>query len=162
LLYRLAYSLGEAASVGVLEGGDVVCVAAVSAGRVVSATLQPGTRVPAYCTANGRVMLATLADAALEACLAALAPEALTEYTIVDPPGLLAEVRRVRAQGYALVNQELELGLRTLAVPLRNFKGETVAAMNVSISADRMQTGEVVERCLPQLLKVQSDLSAML
>ena len=118
--------------------------------------------MPAYCTANGRVMLATLPDAALEACLAALAPEALTEYTIVDPAGLLAEVRRVRAQGYALVNQELELGLRTLAVPLRNFKGETVAAMNVSISADRMQTGDVVERGLPQLLKVQSELSALL
>jgi IclR family pca regulon transcriptional regulator len=162
LLYRLAYSLGEAASVGVLESDDLVCVAAVSAGRVVSATLQPGTRVPAYCTANGRVMLATLPDALLDEYGARLAPEGLTEYTITDIAELLAEIRRVRAQGYALVNQELELGLRTLAVPLRNFKGDTVAAMNVSISTDRMSVHDMLERCLPQLLKVQSELSALL
>lgn len=162
LLYRLAYSLGEAASAGVLEGGDLVCVAAVSAGRVVSATLQPGTRVPAYCTASGRVMLATLSDSALQAYIDTVELEKLTEHTVADRAALQAEIGRIRGQGYALVNQEMELGLRTLAVPLRNFKGETVAAMNVSISADRMQVEQVIGSCLPQLVKVQSELSALL
>jgi IclR family pca regulon transcriptional regulator len=162
LLYRLAYSLGEAASAGVLEGDQLVCVAAVSAGRVVSATLQPGTRVPAFCTANGRVLLASLPQERVEQYLARVTIEALTPYTIVDHERLLLEVVRARAQGYALIDQEMELGLRTLAVPLRNFRGETVAAMNVSLSADRIPVNEVVERCLPALLKVQAELAALL
>jgi IclR family pca regulon transcriptional regulator len=162
LLYRLAYSLGEAASAGVLEGDELVCVAAVSAGRVVSATLQPGTRVPAFCTANGRVMLASLPQAEVEAYLARVTVEPLTEHTIVNKERLLLEIVRTRSQGYAMVNQEMELGLRTLAVPLRNFRGDIVAAMNVSLSADRIPVEEVVERCLPALLKVQVELAALL
>lgn len=162
LLYRLAYALGEAASAGVLEGDELVCVAAVSAGRVVSATLQPGTRVPAYCTANGRVLLASLPQAQVEQYVARAQPEALTEHTIVNKERLLLEIARTRAQGYAVVNQELELGLRTIAVPLRNFRGETVAAMNVSLHAARMPVEEIVERCLPSLLKVQVELAALL
>ena len=162
LLYRLAYSLGEAASAGILEDGQLVCVAAVSAGRVVSGTLQPGTRVPAFCTANGRVLLASLAPAQVATYLDGVAPEKLTEYTIVDKPRLALEIDRARAQGYAVVNQELELGLRTIGVPLRNFRGETVAAMNVSLHAARMPVEDIVERCLPSLLKIQVELSALL
>jgi IclR family transcriptional regulator, pca regulon regulatory protein len=162
LLYRLAYALGEAASAGVLEGDELVCVAAVSAGRVVSATLQPGTRVPAYCTANGRVLLASLAQVQVEQYVARARPEPLTQHTIVSKERLLLEIARTRAQGYAVVNQELELGLRTIAVPLRNFRGETVAAMNVSLHAARMPVEEIVERCLPSLLKVQVELAALL
>src|SRR4051794_22492188 len=76
LLYRLAYSLGEAASVGVLDHDQLVCVAAVSAGQLVSATLQPGTRVPAYCTANGRMLLASLPQEQIESFLERAHPEA--------------------------------------------------------------------------------------
>lgn len=162
LLYRLAYSLGEAASVGILEEDELVCVAAVSAGRVVSTTLQPGTRVPAFCTASGRVMLASLPPAQVAEYLARLRPEALTEHTIVSKERLALEIDRSRAQGYAMVNQEMELGLRTIAVPLRNFRGETVAAMNVSLLAARMPVEEIVERCLPGLLKIQVELTALL
>jgi IclR family pca regulon transcriptional regulator len=162
LLYRLAYSLGEAASAGVLEGDELVCVAAVSAGRVVSATLQPGTRVPAFWTANGRVMLASLPEAQMRAYLARVHAEPLTEYTIVDKERLALEIARARAQGYAIVNQELELGLRTIAVPLRNFRNEIVAAMNVSVHESRVPLDDIVERCLPALLKVQVEVGALL
>ncbi|MFA9218502.1 MAG: IclR family transcriptional regulator C-terminal domain-containing protein [Sphingomonadaceae bacterium] len=162
LLYRLAYSLGEAASAGVLEGDELVCVAAVSAGRVVSVTLQPGTRVPACCTANGRVMLASLPEAQMLACVEQAHLEALTEYTITDKVRLAQEIGRVRTQGYAVVDQELELGLRAIAVPLRNFRNEIVAAMNISVHASRVPLGEIVERCLPALLKVQVELGALL
>ena len=162
LLYRLAYSLGEAASAGVLEEHELVCVAAVSAGRVVSATLQPGTRVPAFWTANGRVMLASLPEAQMLAYLERLQVEALTEHTIVNKERLALEIARARAQGYAIVNQELELGLRTIAVPLRNFRNEIVAAMNVSVHESRVPLDEIVERCLPALLKVQVEVGALL
>jgi IclR family pca regulon transcriptional regulator len=162
LLYRLAYSLGEAASVGILDHDDLVCVAAVSAGQLISATLQPGTRVPAYCTANGRVLLANLPQEQVETFLARAAPERINAHTIVDKAELARAIARVREQGYALVDQELELGLRTIAVPVRNFRGEVVAAMNISVHAGRMTVDQMVERCLPSLIKFQVELNALL
>ncbi|EEF22085.1 Pca regulon regulatory protein, putative, partial [Ricinus communis] len=161
LLYRLAYSVGEAASAGVLDHDQLVCVAAVSAGQLVSVTLQPGTRVPAYCTANGRVLLAHLPPAQLDAFLARADPERITEHTIVNRERLAMEIARTRVQGYALVDQELELGLRTIAVPLKNFRGEVVAAMNISVHAGRMPLEQMVERCLPALIKIQVELNAL-
>lgn len=162
LLYRLAYSLEEAASAGVLDHDELVCVAAVSAGRLVSSTLQPGTRVPAYCTANGRMLLASLPQEQVDRFLERARPEQMTEYTIVNKERLALEIGRARAQGYAVVDQELELGLRTIAVPLRNFRGETVAAMNISVHAGRIPVENMVERCLPAMLKIQVELSALL
>lgn len=162
LLYRLAYSLEEAASAGVLDHDELVCVAAVSAGRLVSATLQPGTRVPAFCTANGRVLLASLSQPQIEALLARVQLEPITAHTIISKGRLLLEIARTRSQGYAVVDQELELGLRTIAVPLKNFRGETVAAVNVSVHAARIPIENIVERCLPALLKVQVELAALL
>jgi IclR family pca regulon transcriptional regulator len=162
LLYRLAYTVGEAASAGVLDHDQLVCVAAVSAGQLVSATLQPGTRVPAWCTANGRMLLAGLPQDQLEAFLERVQTEQITEHTIVSKERLAVEIARVRAQGYALVDQELELGLRTMAVPLRNFRGDVVAAMNISVHAARMPLDQMVERCLPALIKIQVELAALL
>jgi IclR family pca regulon transcriptional regulator len=162
LLYRLAYSLGEAVSVGILDHDDLVCVAAVSAGQLISATLQPGTRVPAYCTANGRVLLASLSQDQVERFLARARPERITPHTIVARDALAESIARVREQGYALVDQELELGLRTIAVPVKNFRGEVVAAMNISVHAGRMTAQQMLERCLPSLIKFQVELNALL
>lgn len=162
LLYRLAYSLQEAASVGVLDHDQLVCVAAVSAGRLVSATLQPGTRVPAFFTANGRVLLAALPQPQIDDFLQRLQPEAITAHTIVNKERLLLEIARTREQGYAIVDQELELGLRTIAVPVRDFRGETVAAINISVHAARIAVEDIRESCLPALLKVQLELAALL
>ncbi|WP_343733246.1 IclR family transcriptional regulator C-terminal domain-containing protein [Duganella sp.] len=162
LLYRLAYANGEAASVGVLDHDQLVCVAAVSAGQLVSVTLQPGTRVPAWCTANGRMLLASLPPAQLESYLERVQLEPITEYSIIDKQRLAEAISRARSQGYVLVDQELELGLRTMAVPLKNFRGEVVAAMNISVHAGRMTLDQMTERCLPALLKIQVELNAML
>ncbi|MRW89794.1 helix-turn-helix domain-containing protein [Duganella sp. FT80W] len=162
LLYRLAYTVGEAASAGVLDHDQLVCVSAVTAGQLVSATLQPGTRVPAWCTANGRMLLAHLPQEQLDAYLERVQLERITEHTIVDKQQLAREIAEARAQGYALVDQELELGLRTMAVPLKNFRGEVVAAMNISVHAARMSLQQMVERCLPTLIKMQVELNALL
>lgn len=162
LLYRLAYSLGEAASCGVLDHDQLVCISAVSAGQLVSTTLQPGTRVPAFFTANGRILLANLPQKTLLDILNRLEPEAITAHTITDKQRLAQEIARAGEQGYAVVDQELELGLRTMAVPLRNFRGDVVAAMNISVHAGRMKPKDMIERCLPAMLKVQVELGALL
>ena len=161
-LNRLASSLKEASSAGVLDGNDVICIAATSVGRIVSATLQPGTRVPAYCTANGRVLLGALPTAQADAWLARQSLTALTPQTLTRPDKLRAEIARARKQGYALVDQELELGLRTLAVPLINAAGHVVAAINVSVHAASVPADRLIEVCLPALKQTQSSLRALL
>jgi IclR family transcriptional regulator, pca regulon regulatory protein len=161
-LHKLSSALKEAASAGVLDGDDVICIAATSGARVVSATLQLGTRVPAYCTANGRVLLAALPPAELDAWLAHQALHALTPRTLTSVARLRSEVARVRAQGYACVDQELEPGLRTLAVPLLNARGDTLAAMNVSVQAVRVPVDQLIDQCLPALRQAQAALRAVL
>jgi IclR family transcriptional regulator, pca regulon regulatory protein len=161
-LHRLAYMLKESSAAGVLDGDDVLCVAALSVGRVVSSTLQPGTRVPAYCTANGRMLLSALPVAELHAWVARQSLVALTPHTITQPKKLIDEIARVRVQAYAAVDQELELGLRTLSVPLMNSRGEAVAALNVSVHAARMSMTQLIEDCLPSLRHAQTQLKLVL
>ena len=161
-LHKLAYTLKEASSAGVLDGSDVICIAATSAGRVVSSTLQPATRVPAYCTANGRVLVAGLPQAEADAWVERQMLQALTPYTITQPERLRQEIARVRAQGYAAVDQELELGLRTVSVPLRNYRGDVVAAINISVHASRISMEQLTDQCLPALLQAQAQLRQLL
>ncbi len=161
-LQRLAYAMQEASSAGVLDGNDIISVSAASAGRVVSPTLQPGTRVPAYCTSNGRVLLAALPQHEVDAWIERQTLQPLTPNTIVNKERLRLEIARARSNGYAMVDQELELGLRTIAVPLKNFRGETVAAMNVSVHAARVRMDELVDKCLPALLQAQAQLRTLL
>ena len=161
-LHRLAYALKEASSAGVIDGDDVLCVAATSAGRVVSATLQPGTRVPAYCTANGRALLAPLPQGTIDEWIARQTLVARTAHTITHPERLRIEIARARVQGYAAVDQELELGLRTLSVPLSNHRGDVLAALNVSVHAARMSMDQLIDDCLPSLRHAQAQLRLVL
>jgi IclR family pca regulon transcriptional regulator len=161
-LHKLAHALKEATSAGVLDGADVISIAANAAGRVISATLQPGTRVPAFCTSNGRVLLAALTPAEADSWVAQQHLPPLTPHTIVEPERLRTELARVRTQGYAAVDQELEMGLRTVAVPLRNFRGDTVAALNVSAHASRMTMEQLLLTGMPALLQAQAQLRRLL
>lgn len=157
-LHRLAQALKEASSAGVLDGDDVICIAALAAGRLASSTLQPGTRVPAYCTANGRVLLAALPPAQCEAWIAAHRFEPRTPKTLTSRDALRAEIARVRQQGYAAVDEELEPGLRTLSVPLLSGAGDVLAAINVSVNAARVSMDQLVETALPALRQTQASL----
>jgi IclR family pca regulon transcriptional regulator len=161
-LHRLVSALKEASSAGVLDGDDVICIAALTAGHLVSSTLQPGTRVPAWCTANGRVLLAGLPTEQSDAWLAGRDFSALTPHTLTDRERLRAELARVRHQGYALVDQELEIGLRTISVPLLSADGAVLAAINVSAHAARRTPEQLVDECLPALRQTQATLRRLL
>lgn len=134
----LADDLNEACSVAVLDGTDIVYVARVPGPRVVSVTLTIGARLPAYCTALGRALLSGLSADRLASVLAASPVAAKTEHTLTDRSAIAAAVAKVRAEGYALVDQELEHGLRSIAVPLNSPGGAVVAALNVSAQAGRV------------------------
>jgi IclR family pca regulon transcriptional regulator len=161
-LHKLAYALKEASAAGVLDNADVICIAATNAGRVVSAGLQPGTRVPAFCTANGRVLLSALPQPEVDAWIARQTLSPLTPHTVTSPERLGAEIARARTQGYAAVDQELELGLRTLSVPLKSYRGDVLAALNVSVHAARSTMDQLVNDCLPALLQAQASLRTVL
>ena len=161
-LQKLAFGLKESSAAGILDGGDVVFIAAVSTSRVMSLPMQPGTRVPAFCSGNGRVLLAGIAPAAFESWLGQQRLASLTPQTITDPDRLRLEIARTRSQGYACVDQEVESGLRTIAVPLKNYRGDVVAALNVCAHASRMSMADMLAQYLPPLQQAQAHLRVLL
>lgn len=149
----LAEYTHESCSAAVLDGTEIVYVARVPAKRILTISLGLGSRLPAYATSMGRVLLAGLAPAQLDRTLATCSFEALTPKTLVDPAAVREELDRVRRQGWALVDQELELGLRSIAAPLRNRPGCAVAALNVSTHASRVDPDQLHGEFLPALLE---------
>jgi len=152
-LVALVEAVHESSSLSVLEGSDVVYVARVPTQRIMSVTIEVGTRFPAYATSMGRVLLAGLDDDALDAVLDAAPPRALTSGTVTSRPELRKIVARVRRQGWALVDQELESGLRSIAAPVRAPSGTVVAAVNVSTHATRTSLEAMRRTLLPPLLR---------
>lgn len=144
--------LHESCSAAVLEGDEVVYVARSAVNRrVLSINLAVGTRLPAHATAMGQVLLAGLEPAALTRYLKAATLAAYTEKTTTDPAALRARLDGIRAQGYALADQELESGLRSLAVPLHNRDGRVIAAINVSAPAAQVPAEVMIATYLPVL-----------
>jgi IclR family transcriptional regulator, pca regulon regulatory protein len=137
-LTALSDRLKETASIAVLDGDDVVYVAWVGPRRVVASGISIGTRAPAFLTSHGRAQLAGLSDEALDAYLARTPLVARTARTTTDPAVLRQRLTEVRAQGYALVDQELEEGVTSIAVPIRDASGAVVASVNVGTHARRM------------------------
>lgn len=150
-LEALVAQVDESSSLSVLDGTDIVYVARVPVRRIMTVAISVGTRFPAYATSMGRVLLAGLPADELDKLLAEVKLEQLTGRTVTSMEALRAELARVRAQGWALVNQELEEGLRAIAAPVRDPSGKVVAAVNVSAHATR--TLESMRRdLLPPLL----------
>jgi len=162
-LEHVAGEAGESASVAVLEGRDVVYLARVAKSRIMTVAINVGTRFPAYATSLGRALLAGLEPEALDAYLDRHDLEALTPRTITDPAILHEELERVRRQGYALVDQELEPGLRSIAVPIRDQQGQVTAAANLSTHSTRTSMEDLLDRLLPILrdgaTRIEQDLA---
>lgn len=159
-LEALVSEVNESSSVSVLDGHDVVYVARVPVSRIMTVSISVGTRFPAYATSMGRVLLAGMPESDLAAYLSAVRLEPLTARTVSSVAALRGEVSRVRSQGWALVNQELEEGLRALAVPIRDRSGKVVAALNVSAHASRTSLEAMRRDLLPPLLKTAAKVEA--
>jgi IclR family pca regulon transcriptional regulator len=161
-LEQLSARLGESTSAAVLDGDEIVYVARVATRRIMTVGITVGTRFPAYATSMGRVLLAGLPSAALDDYLARASFDPLTGRTLHDASSLRAELDRVRAQGWALVDQELEAGLRSVAAPLRDAEDRVVAAINVSTSthAHPELPGEYVEAVVATAAATSDDLAS--
>ncbi|MFJ4974289.1 IclR family transcriptional regulator C-terminal domain-containing protein [Streptomyces coeruleorubidus] len=159
-LEQLVGRVRESSSLCVLDGDDIVYVARVPTRRIMSASITVGTRFPAYVTSVGRVILAHLPDEDVEARLARAELKPLTPRTVATPQALRTELRRVRRQGYAVVDQELEEGLRSVAAPVRDRDGEVVAAVNIAVHAGRNSVDSVRRDLLPHLLATVAGIEA--
>jgi IclR family pca regulon transcriptional regulator len=151
ILEQVTEAVHESSSLCVLEGDEIVYLGRAAAKRVMSVGLSVGSRLPAYCTSMGRVMLATLPEAQLAAYLDRVELKALTPKTVTDKTLLADIIGRVRADGFALTDEELELGLRSIAVPVRTRQNRVVAAMNIGVHAARVSAAEMIDRFLPIL-----------
>lgn len=163
ILDRLSDRLNEACSMAILEGDEILYVARSSIPlRLVSMDLSIGSRLPAYCTSMGQILLAGLDDAALEDYLAHADLQRRTSRTLTTPEAIREVVKEIRQKGWVISDQELESGLRSLAVPLRDSEGQVHAALNVGTPASRLTRGELEARFVPVLLEASRELSKRL
>jgi IclR family pca regulon transcriptional regulator len=162
VMEQLVDQVKESCSAAALEGTDIVYVMRVPTRKIMSIGLGVGSRLPAYCTSMGRVLLAGLPDAEVAQRLRASRPKALTRHTITDIDALLAKVQQARRQGWCLVNQELEEGLVSIAAPIATRTGQVVAALNISGQANRTSPRQMQDAMLPPLLEAARAISALL
>jgi IclR family pca regulon transcriptional regulator len=158
-LERLVEQVNESSSVSVLDGDDVVYVARVSTHKIMTVSISVGTRFPAYATSMGRVLLAFSDPAWLEGYLHRVRLEPLTSRTVRDRGRLRDVLAGVRRDGYAVVDQELEPGLRSVGVPVRDHTGAVVASMNVSAPVTRGDAAVIRRDLLPPLREAAVALS---
>ncbi|MBB5344220.1 IclR family transcriptional regulator domain-containing protein [Tunturibacter empetritectus] len=162
ILERMSAALRESFSVATLDGEDIVYIARTQVNRVMAVDLHIGSRLPAYCTSMGRILLAYLPPEQLEQYLAKAVLTPHTTRTITSVEKLRLTLRNVRRNGYALVDQEYEVGLRSLAVPVFASSGRVVATLNLSGNAPRISVLEMQSRFLSHLRNAANELSAFL
>jgi len=158
-LDQLSERIGQSSSVSILDEIEIVYIARAAQQRVMSIGLMPGSRLPAHCTSMGRVLLAALPPEQARALIdhADLSPR--TVHSITDPEEIMARLAQVRAEGYAVIDQEVEIGLRSIAVPVLNARGTVVAALNTGLAVSE---ADLVRDYLPELLRVQAGLRKIL
>jgi IclR family pca regulon transcriptional regulator len=162
LMEALVEQVKESCSAGVLEGTDIMYVLRVSTRKIMRNSLGVGSRLPAYCTSLGRMLLAGLPDGEVLSLLHASTLEARTRHTLTDGHAILAKVQQARRQGWCLVNQELEEGLVSIAAPVVNRAGRTVAALNVSGQVNRTTPRQMQEAMVPALREAAREVSLRL
>ncbi len=156
---RLVDEVKESSSMSVLDGSEIVYVARVPTSRIMTIALALGSRLPAYPTSMGRVLLAGLADDEVDDYIRRTKFEQLTPHTIVDPKAFRAVIDKTRAEGFTLVDQELEEGVRSIAAPIRNGRGDVIAAINVSCHASRVDVKRMLGDFQPKLLATAAEIS---
>ena len=161
-LNGISRALNESCSLAVLDNEEVLYVARSATSRVMSIALNTGSRLPAYCTSLGRVLLANMQEEALNRYFDTVKLRAYTERTVVSVARLREILSEVRVSGYSVVEEELEVGLRSIAVPVRGASGVVHAALNIGAQATRVSTRQMEEEFLPALLRGAQELSVLL
>ena len=161
-LNQISRELNESCSLGVLEEHEVIYISRSQSSRVMSVALNAGSRIPAYCSSMGRVLLSTLSEDDLSDYFSKVRMVAYTDRTVTEESALRDILNGVRQRGYAVVEEELEIGLRSIAVPVRGASGMPVAALSVGAQANRTDRSQLEQGILPTLLNTASDLSVLL
>jgi IclR family transcriptional regulator, pca regulon regulatory protein len=159
-LEELVAATGESSSMAQLDGSDIVYVARVSVPRIIALRVEVGTRFPATQTSQGKVLLAALPPDELDAALAVPSRSGLPACIGHDPESFRRELVQVRARGWALADEELAPGVRSVAVPVRDAGGAVRAAMNVTVHAAETSTEHLLQHHLPRLLRAAGEVSA--
>jgi IclR family transcriptional regulator, pca regulon regulatory protein len=162
IMEALVEQVKESCSAGVLEGTDIVYVLRVSTRKIMRNSLGVGSRLPAWCTSLGRMLMAGLSDEEVIALLRASDIEERTRHTLTDIDAILAKVQQARRQGWCMVNQELEEGLLSIAAPVVNRAGRTIAALNISGQVNRTPPRQMQETMLPALRAAAQEVSRRL
>ncbi len=161
-LDNLGKTLGESCSAATLDGDNVLYIARAAVNNLLSVDLGRGSRLPAWTTSMGRVLLSALPEEQLEVTLSRAHLMRYTPHTLCDPTALRAEIAKVRMQGYALADRQIEVGLCSLAVPLLSRSGQVVAALNVGVPASSMSAAALKEKALAPLRRAAMELSLQL
>jgi len=161
-LNQISRTLNESCSLAVLDEDQILYVARSATSRIMSVALNTGSRLPAYCTSLGRAILAFLPPETLDEYLGHVELKAYTDRTVVSAKRLREILAGVRQNGYALVEEELEVGLRSIAVPVRGASGTVVAALNVGAQATRVTSRQMKDEFLPVLLRGAQELAVLL
>jgi IclR family pca regulon transcriptional regulator len=161
ILESISERTHESSSVAVLDGTDVVFLARAATRRSLTNGLGLGSRLPAYCAATGRILLAALPPEDAQERLQRTRRLLLTPHTRTEVPALLSLLEDARQQGYAVSDEELELGVRSIAIPLRDNHGRTIAAMSIVASVHRYTLDAMLEKLLPQLESARRMLASM-
>ena len=162
VMEELVGQIKESCSAAVLDGTDIVYVLRVPTHKIMNISLGVGSRLPAYCTSMGRMLLSALTPEAMMKVLQASERTVRTRYTVTDVDELAAKIAQVRQQGWALVDQELEEGLVSMAALVTDRAGQTIAAINISGQANRTSAKVMQETMLPLLLAAAQSISTRL
>ncbi len=162
VMEELVAEVHESCSVAVLDGPEMVYILRVPTSKIMTINLGIGSRLPAWCASMGRVLLAGVAEAQVDAILSASDIRPLTRYTLTDRDDIKMAISQARTQGYALVSQELEEGLCSIAVPLFDRAGNVIAAMNISGNAHRVTPAQMTRKLLPRLKQAAERINAAL
>ncbi len=162
VLEHVSRLLHESCSIAALDGLEIVYIARANVTRIMSIDLGVGSRLPAFCTSMGRAILANLSPEELESYMSRAQLKRFTERTIVNPAKLTQALRQVRRDGYSIIDQELEHGLRSMAVPIQNPSGKVVAALNIGAHAQRVSIQEMQSKFLPHLRAAAQELCLLL
>ena len=162
VMEALVQQVQESCSAAVLDATDIVYVLRVPTHKIMRISLGVGSHLPAYCTSMGRLLLADLEDDDIRGRLEASTREAFTRHTVTDIDALFAKILQARRQGWCLVNQELEEGLISIAAPIVDRAGRSIAALNISGQANRTSAKVMQESMLPALLASAAEISRLL